>query len=128
MVKRHSALVASCLLCLVLPATASAQGVPAAPIPQDPRDPASVEDFIGEPAQPKPLTTFDVPDHPFMAADGDSNIHNDAYQTDAYARMGPLGEDMSVTSTFHGAECASVTFDTRGASSPFASASRALAW
>jgi hypothetical protein len=88
--------------------------LPAAPIPQDPRDPALVEDFIGEAAQPKPLNTFDVPDHPFMAADGDSNIHNDAYQTDAYDRMGPLGHDMSVTSTFHVAECASVTFDAAG--------------
>jgi hypothetical protein len=92
----------------------SAQGLPVVPIPQDPRDQAAVDDFIGKQAQPKRLTTFDVPDHPFMAADGNSNIHNDAYQTDAYDRIGPLGEGMSVASTFHGAECASVTFDRKG--------------
>ena len=114
MSKRCLALVASCLLCLSLSPVARAQSVPAAPIPQDPRDPASVEDFIGAPARPKPLKSFEVPQHPFMAANGDSNIHDDAYQTDAYDRMGPLGKDMTVTSTFHVADCASVTFDTKG--------------
>ena len=112
--KRRLVLVAACLLCLTLPAAAGAQGVPAVPIPQDPRDPAAVEDFIGKPARAKPLKTFDVPRHPFMAVNEDSNIHNDAYQTDAYDRMGPLGEDMTVNSTFHVAECASVTFDSKG--------------
>src|SRR5687767_13197273 len=101
-----------CFLCLS--ATALAQGVPAVPIPQDPRDLEAVDDFVGEPARPKALNTFDVPPHPFMAANGDSNLHNDAYQTDAYQRMGPLGKDMSVTSTFHVADCASVTFDSEG--------------
>jgi len=112
--KRRSALFAAGLACLVLPTAAGAQALPAVPIPQDPRDPEMVEGFIGAPAEPKPLTTFDTPQHPFMAADEDSNIHNDAYQTDAYDRMGPLGKDMSVTSTFHVAECASVTFDSEG--------------
>lgn len=105
---------ALCLFLLALPATAGAQGIPAIPIPQDPRDPAAVEDFIGKPATPKPLKTFDVPRHPFMAPNEDSNLHNDAYQTDAYDRMGPLGRGMTVNSTFHVAECASVTFDSKG--------------
>ncbi|HJR46025.1 MAG TPA: hypothetical protein VJ927_10520 [Actinomycetota bacterium] len=107
-------LVVPCLFGLLWPVGAAAQGVPAVPIPQDPRDPAAVDDFIGKPARPKPLTTFGVPRHPFMAVNGDSNIHNDAYQTDAYDRTGPLGEKMSVNSTFHVAECASVTFDSKG--------------
>ena len=102
------------LLCLVLTATAAAQGVPAVPIPQDPRDVEAVDDFLGRAARPKPLETFEVPAHPFMARNGDSNIHNDAYQTDAYARPGPLGVDMEVESTFHVADCASVTFDGEG--------------
>ena len=101
------------LLCL-LPVAAGAQALPAVPIPQDPRDPAMVPDFIGEAAQPRPLQSFDAPQHPFMAADGDSNIHNDAFQTDAYDRGGPLGVAMAATSTFHVAECASVTFDRQG--------------
>jgi hypothetical protein len=114
MEKRRLALAAVCLLCLLLPSVAVAQALPAVPIPQDPRDPALVEDFIGKTAKPKPLKSFDVPQHPFMAANGDSAIHNDAYQTDAYDRRGPLGKDMSVTSTFHVADCASVTFDSKG--------------
>ena len=89
--RRRLVLIASCLVGLSLSAPAGAQGLPAVPIPVDPRDPAAVADFIGKPAHPKPLTTFDVPDHPFMATDSNSNIHNDAYQTDAYDRMGPLG-------------------------------------
>ena len=114
MKKRWSTLVAACLLCICLPTTVVAQSIPAVPIPQDPREADTVEDFVGKPARPKPLTTFDVPPHPFMAPNGDSNIHHDAYQTDTYARMGPLGNDMSVTSTFHVADCASVTFDSKG--------------
>ena len=114
MENRLPALIALCVALLMLPAAAVAQGLPAVPIPQDPRDLEAVEDFVGKPARPRPLETFDVPQHPFMAANGDSNIHNDAYQTDAYQRMGPLGRDMTVTSTFHVAECASVTFDSEG--------------
>lgn len=111
---RRVTFIAACLLSLILPAAAGAQALPAVPIPQDPRDPGLVEDFIGKAAKPKPLKSFDVPQHPFMAENQDSNIHNDAYQTDAYDRMGPLGKDVSVTSTFHVADCASVTFDSKG--------------
>ena len=49
-----------------------------------------------------------------MAANERSNIHNDAYQSDAYNVGGPLGRDLEVTSTLFFAECASVTFDRRG--------------
>ena len=49
-----------------------------------------------------------------MAPNGRSNIHNDAFQTDSYRGPGPLGRSMSVTSTFEAADCASVTFDSRG--------------
>lgn len=107
-------LVAAGLVALAIPATAVAQGLPVVPIPQDPTEEAAVEGFIGTPARPRPLRSFKVPDHPFMARDADSNIHNDAYQTDAYARPGPLGKAMEVASTFHVAECASVTFDAEG--------------
>jgi hypothetical protein len=34
--------------------------------------------------------------------------------TDTYDRAGPLGRRMEVTSTFHGAECASLAFDEQG--------------
>ena len=34
-----------------------------------------------------------------MAPNGQSNLHNDAYQTDTYWGPGPLGVDMTRTST-----------------------------
>jgi hypothetical protein len=49
-----------------------------------------------------------------MAPNGRSNIHVDAYMTDANAAAGPLGRDMRRTSTFQVADCASVTFDSEG--------------
>ena len=47
-----------------------------------------------------------VPRHPFMAANGRSNLHNDAYQTDTYTWAGPRGSNMERLSTFMGGECA----------------------
>ena len=83
------------------------------PIPSDPRDPV-VQPFTGEPATAQPYAAQSIPRNPYMAANERSNIHNDAYQTDAYNVAGPLGRDPQVTSTLFAAECASVTFDSRG--------------
>jgi outer membrane protein assembly factor BamB len=98
---------------LSVPSTAAAAGLPAVPIPSDPRD-ALVVKTTGTEVAPRPLGDQPVPRHPFMAANGASNIHDDAYQTDAYEGPGPLGPDLSVRSTLFAAECASVTFDSRG--------------
>jgi hypothetical protein len=49
-----------------------------------------------------------------MASNGRSNLHDDAYQSDAGLAAGPLGRDPEVTSTLFTQECASVTFDSRG--------------
>ncbi|MBB6629052.1 hypothetical protein H5V45_17125 [Nocardioides sp. KIGAM211] len=49
-----------------------------------------------------------------MAANGRSNIHDDAYQSDAGPTRGPLGRSPEVVSTLFSQECASVTFDRRG--------------
>ncbi len=92
---------------------AEAAGLPAVPIPSDPRDPL-VAKTTGSAVAARPLGAQPVPRHPFMAANGSSNIHGDAYQTDAYDGPGPLGPDLSVRSTLFAAECASVTFDTHG--------------
>ena len=99
---------------LLVPGPAFGEDVPSVPIPQDPNDVEKVPDFLGRAASPRPLRTFRVPRHPFMAPNDDSNIHNDAYQTDAYRRPGPLGRSMESRSTYHQAECASVTFDRAG--------------
>jgi len=94
-------------------APSGAAPVPAAPIPQDPFGPL-VTPYSGAPATARPLPAQPVPEHPYMAPNGASNIHNDAYQTDAYDRPGPLGRGLQVTSTFYAQECASVTFDRKG--------------
>jgi hypothetical protein len=49
-----------------------------------------------------------------MAANGRSNLHVDAYMSDAHTAPGPLGREMERLSTFFAAECASVTFDRQG--------------
>jgi hypothetical protein len=48
-----------------------------------------------------------------MAPNGRSLLHEDAWQTDASTRAGPLGRDVQVTSTYFNRDCGSVTFDSR---------------
>ena len=48
--------------------------------------------FAGSAAPIRPVGAAAVPRHPFMAPNGRSNLHDDAYQTDSYRRSGPLGE------------------------------------
>src|SRR5438128_8412079 len=85
----------------------------ATPIPNDPFA-APVPAFVGAPATPRPVSAPAVPQHPFMAPNGRSNIHDDAYQTDTYVGGGPLGRNPGVLSTQQNAECASLTFDSAG--------------
>jgi hypothetical protein len=49
-----------------------------------------------------------------MAPNERSNIHDDAYMSDAYRGLGPLGAGTSRRSAFFSQDCASVTFDRRG--------------
>ncbi|MGZ4499137.1 MAG: hypothetical protein ACXVXD_01755, partial [Nocardioidaceae bacterium] len=78
---------AAAALALVAPATSLAApppcAVPAAPIPTDPGASAVVP-FLGSarPARPIRGVRF-APRHPFMAANDRSNLHDDAYQSDA---------------------------------------------
>ena len=99
---------------LTAPGAALAQvpGETPSPIPQDPLATAPI--FTGSAATPDPTEGQDVPRHPFMAPNGRSNIHDDAYQTDTYEWAGPLGHDLATTSALFMRECGSVTFDSRG--------------
>ncbi|MFN8037445.1 MAG: hypothetical protein U0V73_16110 [Acidimicrobiia bacterium] len=54
------------------------------------------------------------PAHPFMAPVGRSNIHNDAWMTDAYLTPGPLGRSPRTDSVSLGALCGTITFDRAG--------------
>ncbi len=82
-------------------------------IPQQPFA-VPVPDFIGAPAVAKPFPAKPVPQDPFMALNGRSGVHLDAYQSDTYPIAGPLGHSPEVSSTFLAAECGTVTFDKEG--------------
>ena len=102
------------LLVLAALATAApAAAVPPRPIPEGP-DAGALPVFRGAPAAQRPVAVPDPPRHPFMAPNGRSNLHVDAYQSDVHRGPGPLGRGMERRSTFLEGVCASVTFDSRG--------------
>lgn len=107
------ALLTSLLAALALATSASAQtpGTPSSPIPSIGDE--LLEPFEGVPAPADGLRAPRTPRHPFMAPNGLSNIHSDAYQTDTNTWAGPLGRT-SVDSAYFNRECASITFDSRG--------------
>ena len=92
-------------------APGASAAVPAQPIPEGT---TSAPTFIGSPAAPHPVRAPEPPRHPFMAPNGKSEIHSDAYQSDTNSWSGPFGRQMQRRSTFQGADCASHTFDSRG--------------
>ena len=101
------------VLATLLAAALAAPAALADPIPPDPLT-SSPPAFEGSPAKPRRLDSPEPPRHPFMAPNGRSNLHNDALQTDAYRGPGPLGRGTAVNSILEVADCASVTFDSRG--------------
>jgi hypothetical protein len=112
--RRGVAALLSVGLPIVLSHGAAAEALPPSPIPQNPSDLAAVPAFTGSPASPKPVSSPTVPQNAFMAPNGRSNLHDDAYMTNTYLWSGPLGNNMQTMSTFQGAECASLTFDSSG--------------
>ncbi|MFE2141394.1 hypothetical protein ACFXA3_06465 [Streptomyces sp. NPDC059456] len=115
MLARVLAVLAAAALLPPLAATTPAEAVslPAVAIPGDPRG-ASLAQFTGHAAAPRPVTAPAVPQNPFMAPNGSSNVHGDAYQSDTYTGPGPAGRDLTVRSRLQGGLCGSVTFDSRG--------------
>jgi hypothetical protein len=111
--RRTSPFVALFALCALLSASPAA-AVEATPIPQNPADVEAVPAFAGSTAVPKRVRAPLVPENPFMAPNGRSNLHDDAYMTNTYTWSAPLGRDMQTLSTFQAAECASVTVDKEG--------------
>ncbi len=83
------------------------------PIPFVPTTPT----YSGHPATPVPVHGIaPTPQNPFMAANGGSEIHNDAWQTDAYAWAGPLGRSPQTLSSMlaPNRDCGSIAFDRHG--------------
>ena len=105
----------TCLWALACAANAHAQviipGIDPGPIPNP--NGAGLVQFEGSAVKADPFAFPRTPEHPYMAPNGQSNIHVDAYQTDANAIRGPLGET-TTDSIFFAHECASITFDSQG--------------
>ena len=100
-------------LALAAACAATAPALGAIPIPEGP-DASTLPVFIGAPAKPHPISGTTTPQNPFMAPNGRSNLHDDAYMTNTYSWSGPLGNSMQTLSTFQSADCASLTVDKAG--------------
>jgi hypothetical protein len=95
------------------PAAAQSPGLPPIPIPGTTLSP--ITPFEGAPATPRPIDgVTPPPQHPFMAPNERSNIHNDAYMTDVNRGAGPLGRGTTTASNFFLRECGSIAFDSKG--------------
>ena len=65
----------------------------------------------GEAATARPID-LEIPQHPHLAPNGRSSMHNDGWASDAYAGEGPLGRDPEVDTAWYGLEeCATLAFD-----------------
>jgi hypothetical protein len=71
--------------------------------------------FTGAPAVAGPIKGVPAtPQNPFMAPNGEAEIHNDGWQTDAYTWAGPLGHAPATASSLLAHDCGSITFDASG--------------
>ncbi|HEY6878541.1 MAG TPA: hypothetical protein VI299_11010, partial [Polyangiales bacterium] len=72
---------------------------------------------VGAPHAPSGLAHPTLPQHPFMARRGASNMHADSYTSNTYSWSGPLGHAPEVASRamgFLGGECPTINFDRHG--------------
>lgn len=88
----------------------------AAPLPQATPIPWSgtAPPGSGGPWAPVPFAGSAPPQHPHMAPNGQSNIHNDGWMTDAYDGPGPLASSPTTASSQLGGLCGTITFDSHG--------------
>jgi len=80
-----------------------------------PTTPTAAPAFVGAPAEARPVRGVPrTPQNPHLAANGDSSIHNDGWQSDTYRRRGPLGVDPQTLSASINGVCGSIAYDSRG--------------
>jgi hypothetical protein len=98
---------------LLLLATVARAQTPPVPIPSVAVPPPP--SYEGSAAKPDPIRGIPrVPQNPFMAPNGSSEIHNDGWQTDFYTWGGPLGRSPQTLSSDLNRDCGSITLDRQG--------------
>jgi hypothetical protein len=86
---------------------------PSTPIPSSGVPPAKT--FVGHTAKAHPIRGVPrTPQNPFMASNGTSEIHDDAWQTDVSRWGGPMGRKPLTVSNYIQHDCGSITFDSKG--------------
>jgi hypothetical protein len=108
-------LIAPLLIAPLLIAPPAFAATPATPIPSV-AIPAP-QPYYGAPAVPDPITGVPrTPQNPFMAPNGESEIHDDGSQSDAYSWAGPLGRSPQTLSSLlaPARDCGSIVFDSHG--------------
>jgi hypothetical protein len=71
--------------------------------------------YIGSAATARPVRgVAAIPHNPFMAPNGESEIHDDGWQSDIITWGGPLGRAPEQASNSIQHDCGSITFDRRG--------------
>ena len=94
-----------------LPALPALPTIPGLPIPPLPTD-LLVPRFTGAPVTAQPLEAPPVPQNPWLAPNGRSSMHNDAYSSDADTVAGPTGRALTMRTASYGIrECATMGFD-----------------
>ena len=70
----------------------------ATPLPRNSPEELGIEPFVGVAVAPSPIPPLELEPHPFLNNEGDSRIHNDHYNSASYARRGPVGPELTITS------------------------------
>ncbi len=92
---------------------AGAQAGPPVPIPSAAVPPPP--SFVGHVASAQPITGVPaIPRNRFMAPNGESEIHDDGWQSDVSTWGGPLGHAPKQVSSYIQHDCGSITFDHQG--------------
>jgi hypothetical protein len=110
---RRIAIVAGAMMLFGASAGAQSLATPPAPIPSVAVPPPP--QFVGSAATPHPIRGIPAtPHNPFMAPNGESEIHDDGWQTDVNTWGGPLGHAPTTLSSDIQHDCGSITFDRQG--------------
>ena len=74
----------------------------ATPIPRQTPEDLGIEPYVVGADAAEPMAPLQIPAHPFLDNGGDSRVHNDHYNSASYARSGPVGPAIDITTNLLG--------------------------